>query len=182
MVFLGLIIAGVLIFFVFLILIYLFGDFIAHFLGAPFVPTSQKEVEEILKGANLKKGQEFLELGSGDGRVVITAVKKYGVKGVGVEIHPFLLFYSRLVTSIKKVKGVKFISENFFNTNLKKADVVFLFLFPKTLKKLKNKFLKEFKGGVLIISHGFRIEGFEKFLIKTQERKVYNTYFYLYKK
>ena len=177
MVLLGYIIAAVLLIFAILIIIYLFLDFIAHFLGAPFVPTSQKDIDEMLKEAKLKKGQVFIEPGSGDGRVVISAVKNYGVFGVGIEVHPFLLLYSKLSARFKKV-SVQLKAENFFQTNYKKADVIFLFLFPRTLKKLKEKFLKECKKNTLIISHGFRIEGMEKYLIKTLERKVYNTYFY----
>ena len=178
MIFLGYIFAWVLIIFVFLIIIYLFLDFAAHFLGAPFVPSSQKDIDEILKKAKLKKGMVFMELGSGDGRVVISAVRDYGVYGIGVEIHPFLLIFSRFLARFQKINNAQFKGENFFNIDLKKADVVFLFLFPKTLRKLKEKFLTECKKNTLIISHGFKIEGFEKYLESTIERKVYNTYFY----
>lgn len=177
MVFLGYVIAAVLLIFAILIIVYLFLDFIAHFLGAPFVPSSKKDIDEILKVAKLNKGQVFIEPGSGDGRVVISAVKNYGVIGIGVEVHPFLLFYSKLSAKLNKV-SVQFKAENFFNTNYKKVDVIYLFLFPKTLKKLKEKFIKECRKNTLIISHGFKIEGFEKYLINTIERKVYNTYFY----
>lgn len=161
-----------------LIFFYLFGDFVMHFLGAPFVPTSRKEMKEILKKAKLKKGQVFIELGSGDGRVVMQACQEFGVSGVGIEGHPLLWLFSKLMSKVNKVKNVTFLRKNFFNSNLRQADVIYLFLFPKTLVNLKNKFLKECKKNTLLISHGFKIQGFENLLIGKIERKVYNTYFY----
>lgn len=157
-------------------------------MGAPFVPTFGRYVKEILQKANLKKGQVFLELGSGDGRVVREAVKRYGVKGIGVEIHPVLIWYSRLLTKIvslythpegvKRLKDLTFRRENFFKTDLSQAKVIFLFLLPKTIEKLKDKLLSKCQKGTLIISHGFKINGLERFLIDTTERKLFSTYYY----
>lgn len=161
-----------------ILIIYAVYGIWADFLGAPYVPTNGKFVEEILEEAKLKKGQTFVELGSGDGRIIREAVKKYGVKGVGVEIHLLLIWYSRLMSKYQNLKNIEFLQKNFFKVDLKKTDVLFLFLLPKTLTKLKEKILKECKKGTLIISHGFKIEGFEKYLIKKQERKLFPTYFY----
>ena len=152
----------------------LWGDF----LGAPFVPTSSKIIKEILEKADLKKGKNFLELGSGDGRVTRMAAQKYGVKGLGIEIHPMLILYSNLLSKIQKLNGIKFQRANFFDIDFKKADVIFMFLLPKVLSKLKEKIQKECKNNTLIISHGFKIEGFEKYLIDKIDRKTFPTYYY----
>ena len=158
--------------------IYLIFDTIASFKGAPFVASGRWVVAEILKNANLRKGQRFLELGSGDGRVVREAVKKYGVKGIGVEFHPLLVWYSRFLSKIFKVKGVEFIKGNFFKADLSKADVIYMFLLPKTMDKLKLKILKECKKGALLISHGFKIRGLERYLILQTPRHTFSTYYY----
>ena len=84
--------------FLFPLLILLFALFalVSDFKGAPYVPITQQFISQILKKAQLKKGQVFMELGSGDGRVIIEAVAKYQVQGIGIEIHPLLIIYSRL--------------------------------------------------------------------------------------
>lgn len=160
-----------------LLVLFVLFSLLVDFFGAPFVPTSKAYVIEILDKANLKKGQNFYELGSGDGRVTRTAVNKYKVNGLGVDIHPYLVLYANLVSKFQKINA-KFKRENFYKINLKDADVIFVFLLPKTLKKLKQKFLSECKDGCLIISHGFKIEGFDKYLTSKIERKVFNTYYY----
>lgn len=147
-------------------------------MGAPFVPTFGRYVKEILQKANLKKGQVFLELGSGDGRIVREAVKRYGVKGIGVEIHPLLILYSRWMSKLQGIKDIEFRRGNLFQTDLSQAKVIFLFLLPKTVEKLKDKILQECKKDTLIISHGFKIKGLERFLIDTTERKLFSTYYY----
>lgn len=153
-------------------------SFIADLMGVPFVPTSGKLVDLILKRAKLKKNQVFVELGSGDGRIVREAIKSYGVKGVGIEFHPLLYFYSKLVSRIQKIKNLEFKRENFFKRDLFGADVIFAFLLPKTLKKLRIKFENECKKGTLVISHGFRIDGWEKKLSDKIEGDPFPTYYY----
>lgn len=158
--------------------VYTLFSVIAQLAGSPYVPTKQKEIEFILEKANLKKNQLFLELGSGDGRVVRTAVYRYQVKGVGVEIHPLLWLYSKLLVQIQGLKKISFKRENFFKTDLKNADVVFLFLMPNTLKRLKERLVKTGKKNVLIISHGFKIEAWDNYLQDTINHTPFPTYFY----
>jgi SAM-dependent methyltransferase len=159
---------------------YLFSDIIANFIGGPYVPTKQKEIDIILKNANLKKGQVFYDLGSGDGRLVRAAVKKYKVYGFGIEINPLLIFYARIKAKMERIDNISFKRINFFNVNLKKADIIFIFLMPGPLKKLKEKFMAECKKNVLIISHGFRIQAWEKYLIKIIFHRPFPTYYYIY--
>lgn len=177
----SLIINVLLLVFALAILIFVVYSLIGEILGAPFVPTYQRYINEILEKGDLKKGQRFIELGSGDGRVVRAAVKKYGVEGLGVEIHPLLVIYANLVSKVQNLPKIKFVRQNFFKVDLSDQDVIFLFLLPKTLKKLREKFLKECKDQALIISHGFKIEGFDKFLVFSIQRKLYSTYYYVMK-
>lgn len=160
------------------LIVFVFFGLLTDFLGAPFVPTSSKMIHDILEKANLKKGQTFIELGSGDGRVVRFAVKHYGVSGIGIEFHPLLVWYSNFVSKITGLKNITFKRQNFFSTDLSKANVLFLFLLPKALRKLRPKILKECKKGTLVISHGFKIEDWNKYLVKTQKRELFPTYYY----
>lgn len=155
---------------------YLIFDLWISVIGAPFVPTKTNIVEEILKRAKLKKGVRFLDLGSGDGRVLRFAVREYGVEGTGVELHPLLLLYAKIKDQNAKLKPY-FIRKNFFDVSFKNYDVIFMFLIPKTVERLKEKFKKEFKGK-LIISHGFAFKGWEKYLVDKIPRKTFSTYYY----
>ncbi|MFH0979739.1 MAG: class I SAM-dependent methyltransferase, partial [Candidatus Roizmanbacteria bacterium] len=80
-------------------------------MGSPYVATSKKRIQEILKEANLKKGKIFVELGCGDGRIVRTAVKHYEVKGVGIDINPLLIYWAKILGKNK----AQFKVENIFD-------------------------------------------------------------------
>lgn len=163
--------------FLIIIIIYMISDIYASIAGGPFVPTKKREIEIILKEAKLKKGSVFYDLGSGDGRVVRFAVKKFGVIGYGFEINLLLIFWSRFLTWINRLKNCFFVQKNLFEVDLSKAEYIFLFLMPKTLMKLLPKLKKEAKNS-MIISHGFKIINFDKFLINKIDHKPFPTYFY----
>src|SRR3989338_8627805 len=83
---------------------YSIGLLYSSIMGAPYVPTSKKHIDEILKKANLDKDQTFMELGSGDGRLVRRAVQVYGVKGIGIDINSLLVLLSRLLAARQHLK------------------------------------------------------------------------------
>lgn len=147
-------------------------------MGSPYVPTKKKELINFLKEAHIKKGSVFLELGCGDGRVVATAVKEYGAKGIGIDINPLLIHWARFKARLAKVPDVKFITQNIFATDLSNADIIYLFLMPKLIEKLQPKMEHDTKKGAVIISHGFKAVGWEKYLTKTIEHKPFPTYYY----
>ncbi len=157
--------------------IYSVGLLYSSLMGAPFVPTSKKRISEIFKKAKLKKGEVFIELGSGDGRLIIYAAKQYQVHAIGIEINPLLVFVSRLYASLAKVH-VTFKRENVLSTNLKQANVVYLFLMPNTISKLMIKFNAELKPNTQIISHGFKLPGWDKKLTNTLSGEPFSTYYY----
>lgn len=150
----------------------------SSFKGSMYVPSKKKEVEEILKSIKLKKGQVFMDIGCGDGRVVQTAVKNYKVQGIGIDINPMLILIARSRSLWMKIRGIKFKTQNIFNTDLKQVDVLYIFLLPELIKKITPKLQKELKKGALVISHGFRIMDWEKKLTKTRKQKPFPTYFY----
>lgn len=166
----------VLILLIFLILMAVYTLFLIYssVKGSPYVATKNKIIEEILKEVRLKKGKLFVELGSGDGRIVRTAVKKYKVKGIGIDINPLLVFWAKILGN----KNIEFRVENILETNLTKADYVYLFLMPKLIEKLSKKMENELKSGSIVISHGFPIIGWEKRLFKKLKAVPFPTYYY----
>lgn len=149
------------------------------FKGAPYVPTSKKQLAQILDNAHLKINSQFVELGSGDGRMVRYAVKNYHVEGIGIEINPLLVWWSRYLSTRDGIThGVSFIKGNVFDYPLQKTDYLYLFLMPELIKKLMPKFKKELKKEAIIISHGFKLPGFERRLIHTEFDKAFSTFYY----
>ncbi|MCL4364148.1 class I SAM-dependent methyltransferase [Patescibacteria group bacterium] len=142
--------------------------------GSPYVATRSRRVEEILGSADLKKGKLFIELGSGDGRVVRMAAKKYGIKGIGVDVNPLLIFWSKILGK----KNIDFRTENIFTADLSKADYVYIFLMPKLIEELAKKMDRELKKGAVVISHGFPVKGWEKQLFRKLDVVPFPTYFY----
>lgn len=122
----------------------------------PFVPTPQDVVERMLELAQVKKGDVVYDLGSGDGRIVITAAKKYGVKAVGFEIDPDLLKQSR--ESIKK-EGLAHLAEireqDILTVNLGPASVVTMYLLPEVNLRLRPNVWRQLKPGSRVVSHDF---------------------------
>jgi len=147
--------------------------------GAPYVPSNQKEIEELLKLAGLKPKQLMIELGSGDGRVLRTAVKNYKVQGIGIDVNPVLNSWATFLAKRQKLLNIKFISKNIFDYDLSKADAIYLFLMPELIDKLENKFNHEIRPKTIVISHGFEIKFWKKYLIKKRDHKPFPTYYYL---
>lgn len=150
-------------------LILLFYGIYSFCTGAPFVPTGSKIVKEMIEMANLKSGETVLDLGSGDGRIVFSAVKT-GAYCLGIEINPILCYFAKLKAFFKKSKNIEFKRADFWNYNLDKVDVMFLYFIPDKMDKLRKKIKKEMKFGARIISHGFT---FPNWQYKEKNGKIY---------
>lgn len=161
-----------------LLLIYFISLVISDFFGVPFVPTTHSSVDKIFDAVKLKKKDVFIDLGCGDGRTVFYVAKKYGCKAIGIEMNPLLNWYARIQKKIFKTNKVEFRRANIYKTVLSEVSVIYMFLFPETIEKLKPKFLKECSPGTRIISHGFKVKNFEKHLTEYRESKPFSTYYY----
>ncbi|NTU46820.1 methyltransferase domain-containing protein [Candidatus Roizmanbacteria bacterium] len=165
------------------LMVYIGSLLYSSLFGAPYVPTKRKELITFLQEAGIKKGSLFLELGCGDGRVVSTAVDVYGAVGVGIDINPVLIYWARLLAKLHKIQGkLTYKTENITKTDVSQADIIYLFLLPKVIDQIKEKLVKKTKPTVLIISHGFRIDDWDTFLVKKLDRKPFPTYFYKIKR
>jgi ribosomal protein L11 methylase PrmA len=121
-----------------------------------FVPTPQEVVEDMLRLANVRKGDVLYDLGSGDGRIAITAAKKYGIRATGIDIDPERI---REATENARKAGVtdlvQFKQEDLFQADFSDATVVTLYLLPDLNVKLRPKLWNELKPGTRIVSHQF---------------------------
>jgi cyclopropane fatty-acyl-phospholipid synthase-like methyltransferase len=122
----------------------------------PFVPTPQEVVEKMLALARVKKGDVVYDMGSGDGRVVITAARKYGVKAVGFEIDRDLVGQSRKRIKREGLEGLAEVREqDILTVNFSPATVVTMYLLPEVNLMLKPKVRSQLKPGSRIVSHAF---------------------------
>jgi SAM-dependent methyltransferase len=128
----------------------------APHLDVPYVPSPNIVVNGMLKLADVKKGDIVYDLGCGDGRIVITAAKEFGAKGVGVDINPERIQEARENAKKAAVEEmVKFEENDLFKARIGDATVVTLYLLPDVNVRLMPKLLKELKPGTRIVSHSF---------------------------
>ena len=123
---------------------------------APFVPTPQSVVEMMLTMAEITKDDIVYDLGSGDGRIVITAAKKYGAKGVGFEIDDDLIQEAREEARKEGVSHlVEFRKQDVMTVDLSPATVVTLYLLPEANLKLRPRILSHLRVGARVVSHNY---------------------------
>jgi len=122
----------------------------------PYVPTPQEVVERMLDLAGVKKGDVVYDLGSGDGRIVVTAAKKYGVRAIGFEIDPERIKESH--ENIKKAgveKLVEIRQQDIRTVDLSAASVLTMYLLPEVNLMIRPNIWKQMKPGSRIVSHDF---------------------------
>jgi hypothetical protein len=123
----------------FLIVIVLVFCFVV-FVGPPYLPTLRKQIDAALTLLDLQEGQTLLELGSGDGRVMLAAAKG-GLKVIGIELNPLLVVISWIVT-FRYRKQVRIIWGSYWGAPWPRADAIFTFMLPKYMSKLDERISK----------------------------------------
>jgi predicted RNA methylase len=123
-----------------------------------YVPTPPAVVDAMLDVAAVKASDVVYDLGSGDGRIVITAAKKYGARGVGIEIDPALVEKATENAAAAGVSDrVRFLTQNLFTSDIGEASVVTLYLLQSINERLRPKLVRELKPGTRIVSHVFNM-------------------------
>jgi SAM-dependent methyltransferase len=124
-----------------------------------YVPTPQAVVDKMLEMAEVKKGDVVYDLGCGDGRSIVTAAKRYGVKAIGFDIDPERVKESLANVRTNKVEHLVSIQQkDIFTLDLREATVVFLYLLPSLNVRLMPQ-LAKLKPGSRIVSHDFDMRG-----------------------
>lgn len=119
-----------------------------------YEPSSLEVVVEMLKLANVRRGDVVYDLGCGDGRIVIAAAQKFGTRGVGIDIDPERIREARENARKARVTGrVRFRNQDLFDADISKATVVTLYLLPWVNLRLRPKLWSELRPGTRIVSH-----------------------------
>ena len=143
--------------------------------AGPYVPSPQSVVADMLKVAEVGPNDFVIDLGSGDGRIVLTAAKVFGARGFGVEIKDELVQKSNEAARKEGLADrVKFLKQDLFKTDISQATVLTMYLLPDTVNLLKDKFLAELRPGTRIISHDYPLTGWipEKYIQMDLDDKV----------
>ena len=143
--------------------------------AGPYVPSPTSVVADMLTLAAVGPKDFVIDLGSGDGRIVLTAAKVFGARGFGVDINAQLV---KEANEAAKLQGIadraNFTIQDLFKTDISKATVVTMYLLPNTVNMLKDKLLTELKPGTKVLSHDYPLAGWlpEKYVQMDLEDKV----------
>jgi ubiquinone/menaquinone biosynthesis C-methylase UbiE len=128
--------------------------------AGPYVPSPTSVVSDMLKLAEVGPKDFVIDLGSGDGRIVLTAAKVFGARGFGVDIKEKLV---KEANDSAKLQGIadraSFAVQDLFKTDISRATVLTMYLLPNTVNMLKDKLLSELKPGTRILSHDYPLSG-----------------------
>jgi SAM-dependent methyltransferase len=129
---------------------------IKHPLDVWYVATPHEVVDRMLYEAKVRTGDVVYDLGCGDGRMVIAAAKKFGTRGVGIDLDPARIKEARANAKAQGVDNlVTFRVADLFETDLREATVVMLYLLPEVNRRLKPKLFAELRPGARVVSHDF---------------------------
>jgi SAM-dependent methyltransferase len=139
--------------------------------GAPWIPAQADLVKKMLQQADVQPGQKVVDLGAGDGRVVIAAAHLPGVQAVGVEIDPVRCLIANVRIALLGLRSKACIQwGNMFSFDLSDADVVTLYLWPSTNRRLTARLAEQLRPGAKVISHHFPIATWTPIAVDRRER------------
>ncbi|MFH0749100.1 MAG: methyltransferase domain-containing protein [Candidatus Bathyarchaeota archaeon] len=148
---------------------------------APFVASPPNVVTEMLQLANIKRDETLFDLGCGDGRIILEAATKFGAKAVGVELDE-----GRYRNCVKRVQEahlenrVQVIYGDLLHVDLKKADVITLYLLTSSNEKIKPNLERDLKKGARVVSHDFQVTGWTPTKVKELKENWGSHTLYLY--
>ena len=128
--------------------------------GSPWHPISRRDLKRALDFCEVRTGERIVDLGSGDGRVLITAAKDYGLAGTGIEIDPLKVWLANLRVHFAGVSDkVTIVRASIFDYDYRDADILFIYLTHQAIDKLFPDILKQLKPDAKILCYRFCIQG-----------------------
>ena len=148
---------------------------------APYVASPQEIIDLMLEAAGVKPGEVVYDLGCGDGRIVVTAVKKFSAKAVGVELNPQLARSANdMIHRLGLQNHATIIRGNLLDVDISQADVVTLYLLTSSNEKLRPKLEKSLKPGARVVSHDYAVRGWKPVRVEELEVHGRNHKIYVY--
>lgn len=127
---------------------------------APYVPSPQEIIDRMLEVSRARQGDTVIDVGCGDGRILITAVQKFQAKAIGIEIDPKIASQaSETILKLGLQNKARVVRADVFDADLSQADVVTLYLTTSFNEKLRPKFEKSLRPGTRVVSHDYGIRG-----------------------
>lgn len=139
--------------------------------GAPWARTSLQRVDRMLRLADVRPGETVVDLGAGDGRIVIRAARRFAARGIGVEVDPLRWLIANLAIRGLGLGGqARVVRGNMFAYDLGEADVVTLYLLQGTNQQLKPHLAEGLRPGTRVVSRAFPVEGWTPRAVDREER------------
>ena len=139
--------------------------------GAPWAPTAIGTVDQMLRLADVQPGETVVDLGAGDGRIVIRAARRYGALAIGVELDPIRWVAANAAIWVRGLEGrARVVHANMFEHDLSGADVVTLYLLQGTNQRIKARLAEQLRPGARVVSHAFTLEGWTPTVIDEARR------------
>jgi ribosomal protein L11 methylase PrmA len=149
----------------------LVSSYLSTLWGAPWAPTSLATVDQMLRLANVQPGQTMVDLGAGDGRIVVRAARRFGARSIGVEIDPVRCLIANGIVRLLGLRRVAHVEYgNMFDFDLGQADVVTLYLLQGTNQRLKDRLAEQLRPGTKVVSHVFSFSGWTPVAIDEGKR------------
>ena len=137
-------------------LILLFSILWTRHRGAPWVPTPMSKVHKMLTMAEVGPDDVVYDLGCGDGRMIVTAARRYGSRAVGIELDPLRYLWCQILITVLRLRGrIRILYGHFFTKDLSAASVVTCYLMQSTNEKLQGKLKRELHPSTRVISSDF---------------------------
>jgi SAM-dependent methyltransferase len=138
----------------------LVSTYLSTLWGAPWAPTPLDRVDRLLRLAEVQPGETVVDLGAGDGRIVIRAARRFGARAIGVEIDPLRWAIANMVIRLGGLAGqAQVVQGDMFAYDLREADVVTLYLLDGTNQRLRRHLAEGLRPGARIVSHRYRLDG-----------------------
>lgn len=139
--------------------------------GAPWIPIRARVAREMLRMADVQPGQKVVDLGAGDGRIVIASARLPGVQAIGVEIDPIRCLAANGLIALCGLRGTARVYwANMFDFDLSDADVVTLYLWRSTNRKLAPSLVERLRPGARVVSHHFAVANWIPVAVDPRER------------
>ena len=146
--------------------------------GAMFHPSARVRVKTFLDHTPMMSNELLVDIGCGDGRVLREAKRRYGIRALGFEVNPLAYALARLRTA--GMEGIEVRLRNFWNVNIRDADVVFCYLFPDVMERLAGKLEAELRPGTRVVSCNFALPGWRHREVLYPESSLHGDPIYFY--